>query len=201
MTIINATYLGHPAKCAELLTSAVLLHQRAAQSAKEKRTTTRKRLTRQLKLIRERAKKRGFEEGRLLALAQMSKELAKLKELYQKSVKEAEKECLELTLRLARTVVSHEIASSKESLGIRIAQALQFLIPDTEWRVTVNPAQLNAVKASLENLYPGCTTSLNESSEVALGNAIIETPQGVIELNWSKHLELLERRCHATSER
>ncbi len=105
---------------------------------------------------------------------------------------EAEREMVDLSLAVARRVVRRELSVDPATvLGI-VRACLEGFERGRPHRVTVSPADLDAVNEYFEE-HPVETLEVRADEAISPGGAVFETPQGTIDARIETQLEEIER--------
>jgi flagellar assembly protein FliH len=150
------------------------------------------------------AHQRGFAEGKALGKEQAAAELGpvvdrlgrslvSLSSLRSRIRKDAEKELLTLAIAVARRVVHRELTLDPESMGGLIKVALEKLQAREACRVRVNPAQEEAVRASLERFSTSNKIEVVTDTSLQNGDLLFETAHGTLDASIEAQLREIER--------
>lgn len=117
--------------------------------------------------------------------------IKKLESLYAKVTKQAETDCVDLAISIAKKIVGDLVSEGKTNLKNRILAVLPRVALSRQIKVIVNPGEIS-------ELYDLCSSKSNQtnimlesSSEITLGNARIESISGTIEISWKAQLEAI----------
>ncbi len=161
--------------------------QAAFKAMQEKRSLLAAKLISKKKL----AHKSGYLSGLRKAETQTTQYLTKATELYEQSLVKANKDCLELAIKIAAEILQIETISNTDSLAGKIKIGIDKLLNVENLCIKVNQTHIEEMKVIFSN-YPKKITITAEGSLEA-GNAIIETENGQINLNWKTQLELIHQ--------
>jgi len=150
------------------------------------------------------AYQRGFGEGKALGKEQAVAELAPVMDRLGRSLvslsslrsrirKDAEKELLALAIAVARRVVHRELTLDPESMGGLIKVALDKLQAREACRVRVNPAQEEAVRASLDRFSTAHKIEVVTDASLQSGDLLFETAHGTLDASIEAQLREIER--------
>jgi len=154
--------------------------------------------------IEREAHQRGFAEGKALGKEQAAAELAPVLDRLGRSLvslsslrgrirKDAEKELLALAIAVARRVVHRELTLDPESMGGLIKVALEKLQAREACRVRVNPAQEEAVRASLDRFSTAHKIEVVTDTSLQSGDLLFETAHGTLDASIEAQLREIER--------
>jgi flagellar assembly protein FliH len=150
------------------------------------------------------AYERGLAEGKALGKEQVAAEIAPVMDRLGRSLaslaslrirmrKDGEKELLALAVAVARRVMHRELTLDPESIGGLIKVALEKLQARELCRVRVNPAQEDAVRASLERLASSQKLEVLTDSSLQIGDLLFETAHGTLDASIEAQLREIER--------
>lgn len=182
---IHVRYLGAPREAARLLALARETLARAESQAKDLEAETRHRLAKLAVATRQRARARGYAQGRKAAKSELLATLLEHDTKLQQALNQAQLDCLNLVVRVSEEVIGQEIQSDKRSVVQRVQRALVSLVEQRALRVFVNRGDHEAVRAAFS---PELPVPIATAEDLAPGDARLETPSGTIELRWRDHL-------------
>ena len=189
--MIRARYIGHGDGPRDLLALARRAIFDARGEAAKLVAAARSRAARRLQAARHRARTEGFAEGRIAGAAEL-RALLHLDQRYEDVVLAAERDCLELALTIAAEIIGHDLAPSTDLLADRVRLAILNLNARRLTAVRVHPAAVGPLTTLLGQHHP----SLNVVADplIDIGNAVIDTGAGIVELQWQRTLEHLGHR-------
>lgn len=147
-----------------------------------------------IKNLRKRAYRNAFIQAQKNAKIQLQNEFLKLHSQYEQIVQTANQDCLGLAISLAEEIISENLQFNRQSLAFRIERSIQNLIDLRSLKINLNPSDVAEVDQQLSRLLADSSYQIVTNSNIAQGNAIIETISGSVELNWSEHLDILKER-------
>jgi len=189
--MIRARYIGHGDGPRDLLALARQAILGARGETAKLVSAARSRAARRLKAARQRARAEGFAEGRIAGAAEL-RALLRLDERYEAVVLGAERDCLELALTIAAEIIGHDLAPSTHLLADRVRLAILNLNARRVSAVRVHPAAVAPLTTLLGQHHP-CLNVVADPL-IDIGNAVIDTGAGVVELQWQRTLEQLGHR-------
>ncbi len=145
------------------------------------------------------ARASGFEEGRRAGKAELEK-LLDLDRAYTKTCRDAERDCLELSVSIASEIVAQDLAPNEDLLAARIARATSELLDKRRLTIEVRPEALQGVAEALERLSAsgqsssGSPFQMQGDPTLPIGMARLSTASGVLMLDWQRHLEVIRER-------
>ena len=187
--VVKASYVGNSAKEVKLLAISREILNRSEKFARELENQDRLRLAKKIWSLRARSR---VHLQRKMASTLAEKVLC-LEIKYCESLIGAEKDCLDLVLRVTEEVIGTTLEADKNSLAARLRRGISQLIESRSVKVIVNPKDFEVV-AKTEDLGP---LMLEPSSEIKVGDALIETPSGWISINWRAHLNAISMKLKA----
>jgi len=199
--MIKARYTGRTSESADLFKIALTLCKRAEKAAENMRTRVRRQAARKILSVYRKAQQKGFKRGQLKAERAACDKLMEIETAYRRIVAEANKDCLELAISIAREVSGKAIIESSNPLVSRINSAIEKLQDLRSIKITINPADFTALEDALERHALSAHITINTSTEISRGNALLETHSGKIALDWQQHLESIAARLHAALDR
>jgi len=117
--------------------------------------------------------------------------LVEAERLYQKTICDAESQCLTTITALAKKIFNDRILQGYSELSSRIATQLKSLRVSREVTITVNPTELKIVYSDLHDQFSKISLEILGDETICNGNARIKTSTGCIELDWRAQLEEL----------
>jgi flagellar biosynthesis/type III secretory pathway protein FliH len=166
---------------------AFLLLREAEIAAEKIISHTRKVAAKQIFKAYKRSKAIGYKRGKKEVLNEQALHLTKqLSDLasYTSTLKE---DCFLTTLSVIKEILQVEVSQSSESIRARLCNALSAITDKQHLKILVNPKDLARLKTS----SPQLESFLISDEKVELGNGIIKTPIGKIELTWEEHYDLI----------
>lgn len=142
---------------------------------------------------RSRARRVGLAAGRRAGRHEIEI-LTDLEHRYATTVRDAQRDCLELSVAIAAEIIAADLAPESDILGRRIAIELEQLLDRRPVSIRVGPHDTTAVLAALEQRAPGRTIKIEPDPSLAAGDAIIETPAGSLRLVWREQLATIRER-------
>ncbi len=146
---------------------------------------------------RELARKRGLDEGRIEAAAN----LLNLSALRTSVIASAERELLEIAVSVAEEVVGETLKLQPESIYARLRRAMNYALNARRVTLSVNPADADYVRPRLEELLSGhgaqLSLALREDPTMSKGDARLETEISVVEASVAAHFAAI--RAHLSS--
>jgi len=133
------------------------------------------------------AKKIGFKNGEKKFLLSKIQKLNENLQAINEYIKSLKDDCFETSLNLCKEVIQTEMTESSTSLAHRIEQSLASCFDRQDIRIFVNPHDFNNLLSTELAPY------LIKNEQILLGNAIINSPIGRIEINWHEHFDLLKQ--------
>ena len=117
--------------------------------------------------------------------------IKKLESLYAKVTKQAETDCVDLAISIAKKIVGDLVSEGKTNLKNRILAVLPRVALSRQIKVIVNPGEISELYDLCSNKSNQTNIMLESSSEITLGNARIESISGTIEISWQAQLEAI----------
>jgi type III secretion protein L len=146
---------------------------------------------------REKEKKDGYEEGYQEGLAQVTEILTKARIEHEQMLKNASKEMLDLSFKIAEKIIGKQIELEKGTILDIVAQALQTVRQSRQITIRVHPEDAKTLKSSkdalAEALGTGRIIDVMEDKKVEKGGCIIESEVGVVDAQLHKQMERLRK--------
>ncbi len=117
--------------------------------------------------------------------------IKKLESLYAKVTKQAENDCVDLAISIAKKIVGEFVSEGKTNLKNRILAVLPRVALSRQIKIIVNPGEISELYELCSSKSSQTNILLESSSEIALGNARIESISGTIEISWQAQLEAI----------
>lgn len=171
------------------------------RNAEKDLTAARARWAKKLRQLRARIKNQALRDSQRLAKAQAQANFLVMQRSYNDTVKAANQDCLALALSVAEEIVGDTIVTNQASLVKRIRNALASLLDLRNIKVLVHKDFVKVVQRELKKEFPETPISVEVNSELQVGNALVETVSGSIELNWKDHFNLIRDKLFANLER
>ena len=149
--------------------------------------------------IRE-AHQAGFREGEAAGrsqaepiVEQLGRTIQELVSLRPRLRREAEADCVQLSLAIARRVLHRELSIDPEAIEGLIRTALERLQAQEVYRLRIHPAQESAVRTCLERL--GCAPEIEVVADRTLepGAVLFETSRGSLDASVGTQLQEIQR--------
>ncbi len=199
--MINAIYHGHQNSGGNLLCHAISLLKEACHQSTERLKEQRHRTANQVIKVKKKAFQLGYKRGKAQAISEHCQLLLDRHLSYQKVIQQANRECLDLALTIAEEIIATQINSNSGLVAIRITKLLESLLDKNGIKIKVNCADYQEVNKTLHDLELQRQIKIEGVKCIEIGNAIIETVSGKIELDWRKHLEQLKQQLQSRLEK
>lgn len=132
----------------------------------------------------EKARKKGYEEGRQEGLAQYTEEILKLRGEKETFFGKIEPEIIKLTMAAAEKVIGKIVESQKEVVKAVVAQAIEHSLGD-RIVVRVHPEDLKRIKAEefefQDKTWQTKQLHFKEDASIRKGGCVVETEVGTID--------------------
>lgn len=142
----------------------------------------------------ERARTRGFAEGRQQGYAEAVQALAAARAEYDALLTRAEADMVSLALELARRIVGRHIEVDPDGMANLVRQTLTLAQPRRRLELRVHPERVDRLEGALPPSLvdrPGLDVTLIADSSVPPDGCRIETESGVIETDLDTQIRLL----------
>lgn len=117
--------------------------------------------------------------------------IKKLEGLYKRVAKEAEDDCVNLAITLARKVIGEAVSESRSNLKERVKNVISKLSASRSIKVIANPDEVPALyNLSAEQSF-NFSLEIESDSKIEKGNARIVSPSGAVEICWRSQLDAL----------
>jgi len=199
--MIKGRYLGRKSESADIYKLAASLSRKAERDAEVLTADIRQRAAPKILSLYRKARQAGLKLGKLAAERAACERLLKIEHKYQQIIRQANKDCLNLSLSVAEEIIGQKISEASDSLISRINSAIDSLQDQRTIRITVNSADFSPVQTALEAHTLSGNISLVTSEEVRRGNALLETHSGKIALEWEQHLANLRQKLHTALDK
>jgi flagellar biosynthesis/type III secretory pathway protein FliH len=162
----------------------------ARNEAHETSQRIRRRTIHLARRIRERARRRGYQDGIQAATRETEEVLAGIRERYADAVNKAEHDALSLAYRLAEKIVHHTFEQHPETLLPFLSRSLQILKRGRNFRLSYNPRYERSIQLAAPTLPAGLTL-LADPTLKDLG-FLLSCEEGAVESAWHEALKELE---------
>lgn len=146
---------------------------------------------------KEKEKKDGFDEGYQEGLAQVTEILTKARLEHEQMLKNASKEMLDLSFKIAEKIIGKQLEMDKSTLLDIVGQALQTVRQSRQITIRINPEDAKILKANKDTLAEAMGTGriidVMEDKKVEKGGCIIESEVGVVDAQLHKQMERLKK--------
>jgi len=150
------------------------LRSHHARLVKKQRAQLKNKFTKELKATRER-----------IEIANINK----LESLYQRVAREAEDDCVNLAITLARKVIGEAVTESRSNLKERVRNVISKLSASRSIKIIANPDEVpHLYNLSAEQSF-NFSLEIESDSRIEKGNARIISPSGAVEICWRSQLE------------
>ena len=187
---IHARYAGN-AENAGLLRDMRAIREEARRQALLFTAGFRRRLDHHTRARRERAHRRGFEDGYREGLTEAQRTHLQSQHVFQDAWEKARKECVELAIALAREVIGHEAVLPHGYLPEKLSELLGTGVSAPVTFVEVSPDRVEEIGAEMKSRFEGRPIEVRADPSMDPGNARVVTASGSVELRWEDHLQLL----------
>jgi flagellar biosynthesis/type III secretory pathway protein FliH len=187
---IKANYHALLSGEAELQNQLATLSQ-MSKTYKEEIRNNRSSLAKKIKRLKSELKIRN--QKAMLAELEALKitNIKKLESLYTKVAKQAESDCVDLAISIAKKIVGELVSEGKSNLKNRILAVLPRVALSRQVKIIVNPAEISELYDLFGSRSSQTNIMLESCSEITLGNARIESISGTIEISWQSQLEAI----------
>jgi flagellar biosynthesis/type III secretory pathway protein FliH len=110
---------------------------------------------------------------------------------YKQVSAQAEQDCFELALSLAKKIIGESINTGQSNLKERIRSVLPRLSLSRKIRILANPSELPTLYELCNSKAPQTAIDLEADSKISPGNARIESSSGAVEVSWEAHFDSL----------
>lgn len=117
--------------------------------------------------------------------------IKKLEGLYKRVAKEAEDDCVNLAITLARKVIGEAVTESRSNLKERVRNVIAKLSASRSIKVIANPAEVPALYSLSAEQSFNFSLEIESDSKIEQGNARIVSPSGAVEICWRSQLDTL----------
>lgn len=194
---ITATYIGNTVSEVPTLCEIHKFHQKSRQHIKDSLNSSRKDLADKIKSLKKRAMINAKSVGTKKALAETITLLQKAESIYSEALQSAKLDCANLAISIAEQVIGDSINIHTNGLARNIATAISQLSDRRDLKVSVNPSQYKDIETELKKLNLDYI-ELSANTNIPIGDSIIESISGILELNWRDRLEELKIRILTT---
>jgi flagellar biosynthesis/type III secretory pathway protein FliH len=159
--------------------------------------TRRRALACRIAELKSRLKESAYLKGQAQAKAELAVQLCDNARQFKRLIKDAKRECLQLTLRIAEQVTGAAFVGQPNVLANKIGAALRQMGAKSGITLRVNPTQLSELDTIFKDREDHHLCELKASEEVEAGNVTIETGFGKVELRWKEQLQGVAARLLA----
>ena len=160
--------------------------------AKEDATIYKDNVKKECEILKEEAKKEGFDEG----LKSLNEHILKLDKTAKELEKKYEKKILPLALKAAKKIVSEELKMNPNAIVNIIKGALKPVAQHVRVKIFVNKQDLEILEKEKqyikEILQITDTFTLEERDDIEPGGCIIETEKGIINAQLADQFRAIE---------
>jgi len=158
---------------------------------RERLAEQRKRLAARLRARRKRSKvaAQSTHELRLKEVCQFYR--TESEALLNEVLSKGREQLLQLSLKIAQSILQEEFAGSSGSLAAKLRRHLNQL-PEAPRQIICSPSDYPALSSALDDLLPEGRLVHSPSQEY--GQALIRTAGGSIEVSWQKEFDAIELR-------
>ena len=194
---ISARYVGNAPPTTVTLREARHILDQARGEALALHMSARKRCATHILRLRQRARVAAYRQGYTQGLMDSLDAQLDAQAHYERLVSRANRDCLELTLEIAREVAKEQCVKSIDGLAQRIQLAIDRLIESRGSKVYVHPSKLSACKEALKELSME-KLALVTDENLSPANARIETVSGTLEVDWQSHFSQLAGKLRSS---
>jgi flagellar biosynthesis/type III secretory pathway protein FliH len=110
---------------------------------------------------------------------------------YKQVAEQAEQDCFELAISLAKKIIGESIENCRSNLKDRIKSILPRLSLSRKIKIAAHPTEIPSIHELCHLNSPQLAIDLVADSKISLGNARIESASGAVEVSWEAHFESL----------
>lgn len=195
---IEVKYFPPRLKATDMLAIARATYDHAVDSAKQVRRQTRKTLARQALKTRSRARKLGYANGKRDARMEYARRLLEIQEQANDLMREANEQCLSLSIDLAQQILGYEVANTPQYVLNQLEQALSSFTSKYQITITVHPSQLEEVRAVLLSARPDLGLTFVADQSIVSGTAKLSSIAGEVVLHWQDELKSVANELRAS---
>lgn len=199
--MIKAIYHGHQNTAGDLLCLAVSLLKKACHQSGEQLKKQRKRAAIQIVRTKKKALQLGYKQGKKEALSKHCQLLIKGHLSYQKIIQQANQDCLELALTVAEEIIATQLTAEPGWVAKRIERLLSSLLEQNGIKIKVSHTDYHQVSNELKDLALQRRIKIESCDSIEVGNAVLETVSGKIELSWQEQLSQLKEHLQSQLEK
>lgn len=185
--MIRATYIAGHSPPRELVSQIQTFAEAAQHEAHRTILAVRCRAAARLRRARTRFMALKRRRSELRQDAAKSQQELTLHARYHEILRQANRECLELALRISREFISAEFESRPELLAAMLERELGVLLERRTLQLRVNPADIRSVRERLVSL----SFTLSADETIPRGTALASTASGNITIDWLHHYQYL----------
>ncbi len=115
--------------------------------------------------------------------------LSQTERRYSKAIRDAEQDCLQVAIMLAKSIIGEAIENKTSNLGERLKSLLKRLPTNRPIRIAVHQDEVTLLHEFFTKHSPEYSIDLLADSRIPIGNARIETAGGKIEVSWKAHFD------------
>lgn len=137
----------------------------------------------------------AYREGLEKALAEFEKHLIDIKEIRSNVLRDAERDLLTLSVRIAGKILGKELSANKKGITDIVSAALKHARQQERVTVSVNPAELTTIKDQAEKFSADEKIRVLDfvaDPSVPAGGCVIETEVGKIDARLETQLKVIE---------
>lgn len=162
----------------------------AREEAHEVSLRIRRRTVHLARRIRERARRRGYQDGLEAAKRETQEVLDGIRACYADVVSKAEQDALALAYQLAAKVVQHTLEQHPEALVPFLSKSLQILKRGRTFHISYNPRYERSIRLAAPSLPTGIT--LHADPGLKDIGFCLSCEEGAVESAWCEALRELE---------
>jgi flagellar biosynthesis/type III secretory pathway protein FliH len=195
---IQAIYRGNIAQCQDILAQARRVQKASEDAATTSLCATRKSAAAHIRSLRQRARAAGFKAGASAAQADMFAKILELNEKYKRNLRQANRDCLEIALGIAKQIIGDEISEKSGLLAKRIEQAIEGLALRSKITVAINSKDSAREAYSLEALKQKYLFDCIVKETIIEGAFVIKSSEGSVTIDWRDHFDSIEQALRTT---
>jgi type III secretion protein L len=162
------------------------------EKAKHDSIITKEKTTKECEILKEEAKKEGFDEG----LEVLNEHILKLDNTIKTLNESYEKKVLQIALKAAKKIVAAELKTHPEAIVNIVKGALKPVTQHLKVKIYVNKQDLDILeekKPEIRKILDQVQTfSLEERNDIEPGGCIIETEKGIINAQLENQFRAIE---------
>ncbi len=190
-TIIKGHYVGRKSPPRDIIRIAISQSERVISESSRLIAGKRQSIARRMLSAYKKLKARAHQRAKQEVLIECQNLITVARKAHRNCIEQANIECLNLSLQVAREVIEEEIKTNKDAIANRIRALLTQLVSENA-KIHVNPADQQQIESKLADVSGMVLVSANDS--ISQGNARITSPSGSVELNWQHRLDIMQRQ-------